>query len=131
MIKKYIWDTGALSLFFMNHKKTKSIMLEITDSKAQGFVPVIVLSEFYYKTWQKFGEQAAEVRTISLTDVLEEITLTSEDKFEIGELKIKNSELSIVDAIILTLTNKYGATLLTTDKPLTKVKGYTTLKLTY
>lgn len=131
MSKKFIWDTGALSLFFMGHSKAKSIMLDIQNSKAQGFVPLIVISEFYYKTWQKFGKQAAEVRTISILDILEEITMTSEDKFDVGELKIKNPELSMVDAIILTLSDKYRATLLTTDTPITEVKGYTTKKFAY
>ena len=131
MIKKYIWDTGALSLFFMNHQKTKLIMQDISKSQAKGQVPLVVLSEFYYKTWQKFGEQAAKIRIISILEILEEVTLTSEDIFEVGELKVKNSELSMVDAIILTLTNKHGAILITTDTPITMVKGYTTIKLTY
>lgn len=131
MSKNFIWDTGALSLFFMNHSKAKSIMQDIMNSEVQGFVPLIVISEFYYKTWQKFGKQAAEVRTISILDILEEISMQSEDKFDVGELKIKNPELSMVDAIILTLSDRYKATLLTTDTPITEVKGYKTIKLIY
>ena len=131
MRKKFIWDTGALSLFFMDHGKAKSIMQDIVNSKIQGFVPLIVISEFYYKTWQKFGKQAAEVRTISILDILEEISIQSDDKFDVGELKIKNPELSIVDAIILTLSDRYKGTLLTTDTPITEVKGYKTMKLIY
>ncbi len=131
MTKKFIWDTGAISLFFMDHKKAKSLMQDIVDSRSIGYVPLIVLSEFYYKTCQKFGEQAAQIRTLALLEILEEITMTSDDKFEVGELKVKNSELSMVDAVILTLTERYRATLLTTDEPLTRVKGYKILKLDY
>lgn len=131
MIKKYMWDTGALSLIFMNHNKAKSILQDIIHSKAVGYVPVIVLSEFYYKTWQKFGQQAAELRCISITDHMKEIELKSEDKFNVGELKVKNTELSIVDAVILTLSDKLGTTLLTTDQPLSKIRGYACVKLNY
>ncbi len=83
-------------------------MEDISRSQAKGYVPLVVLSEFYYKTWQKFGEQVAKIRIISILELLEEVTLTSEDKFEVGELKVKNSELSMIDAIILTLTNTHG-----------------------
>ena len=130
-MKRYIWDTGAISLFFMDHPKIKHHMREIVDNKALGYVPTITLSEFYYKTWQKFGKQAAQVRTITISNLMEEIALEPVDKFEIGELKIKNSQLSIVDAVILTLSRKHNATLLTTDTPLSKVKGYSAIKLKY
>ena len=130
-MKRYIWDTGAISLFFMDHTKIKNYMREIVENKAMGYVPIIILSEFYYKTWQKFGQQAAQIRTITISDIMGEIVLEAEDKFEVGELKIKNPELSMVDTIILTLSRKYGATLLTTDTPLSKVKGYSTIKVKY
>ena len=131
MIKKYIWDTGALSIFFAGNKMTKQKYKEIIKKKALGYVPTLVLSEFYYKSWQKFGQQAAEMRTISVSETMEELTLEIGDKFDVGELKVKNPELSIVDAVIMTLADRVGATILTTDGLITKEKGYSSIKLDF
>ena len=127
----YIWDTGALTLFFVQHAKAKKIMKEIVSGHHQGFVPRIVLTEFFYKTWQKFGEQAAQIQTINTKEVLTEIATNEEDIFRIGALKVKNPLLSMVDATILHLSKKVSATILTTDQAICDVYGYRSQKLIY
>lgn len=131
-MKTYLWDTGALSLFFANQSKTVSIMKKIFDKKCNGIVPTIVLAEFYYKSWHKFGEKAAQMRIINLRERgLQEVQFDSDDIYKIGGLKVRNNQLSIVDSIILTLSKKHKATILSTDTPLTKITGYNIIKLNY
>lgn len=131
-ISSYIWDTGALTLFFADHDEAKTLMREVKSGQSNGLVPSLILSEFYYKTWQKFGNQAAQVRTISLREnLLEILELENDDIFQIGELKIKNNVLSLADCVILTIAKRTKSTILTTDDPLNAIAGVKSKKLDF
>ena len=121
-MKKYLWDTGALTLYFAGHKKIKQIMNGTTNSIESGYIPRPVFAEFYYKTWQKFGEQAAKVRTITLQNSKnKEVFIDSSEIYDVGRLKVQYPQLSMVDAQILVLGKRENATILTTDEYLTRV----------
>ncbi len=68
-MKSYLWDTGALSQLFAKHHKAVSMMIKMINQETLGFVPTIVFAEFYYKTWQNFGEKAAQLRIINLKEI--------------------------------------------------------------
>lgn len=131
-MKRYLWDTGALSLFFANHQEAVSLMKGVRSGESWGGIPTIVLVEFYYKTWQKFGERAAQMRVINLKEYgLEEIQFDGSDIYKIGGIKVRDNKLSIVDSVILALAKKSKATILTTDTPISNVSGYKVKKLEY
>lgn len=116
---KYIWDTGALSLVYAKHKDATRYYRDILNSKHRGLVPDLVLSEFFYKTWSKFGEQAALVSTMNYeNEILEVVTHSEGDIYDIGDLKVKYSQLSMIDRLLIVLAKKFGATILTTDQPI-------------
>ena len=115
-MKKYIWDTGALALFFADHIKAKKIMQNIENENAIGYIPTSILAEYYYKAIEKYGKQGAQVQIITLTNsTLKEITLNNQYIFKIGELKVKYHKLSYIDRLVISLGIQEKPTLLTTD----------------
>ena len=129
---KYVWDTGALSLFFADHSDAKSLMRKITGGQARGHVPRIILAEFFYKTCQKLGKQVAEIRITALrhSDIIEE-PLEENDIVHTGMLKIKYPELSLADCVVANLGIKHKATVVTTEKEMTGIEGLKVIKLDY
>ena len=128
----YVWDTGALSLFFADHSKAKSLMKDITSGKALGFIPRIIMTEFFYKTCQKLGKQIAEIRITALRHTnIQEKPLEENDVVSTGMLKIKFPELSLADCIVVNLGEKSKATVITTEREITRVEGLKTIKLDF
>jgi predicted nucleic acid-binding protein len=92
--------------------------------KAEGYTCEINIVELYYKTCEKLGREAAEVRNasighskISILPLDERLTHTA------GSLKcIHRGKLSLADAYILAATKMLGGTLITTDSRLTELK---------
>lgn len=131
-MKKYIWDTGALSLYFASHKRAKDLMLEIESGKAVGYIATSIVAEYYYKAIQKYGKQAAQIQVITLMNSkLEGITLSRENIFKIGELKVKYHKLSFIDSVVVTLGLENKAMLVTTDEYIRDIKIIKTIKLDF
>lgn len=131
-MKSFVWDTGALVLYFVDHDIAQKLMSEIVNERSVGYIPQIVYSEFYYKTWQTFGEQAAIVQTLSLRESeLKEYILNETDLFRVGNAKIKYPILSIVDAIVLTTARATKSSIVTTDNGFSKIKGINIKKLNF
>ncbi len=127
-----IWDTGALSLFFANHPETKGYMQQIVVHKSIGYIPRLVLAEFFYKTCQKLGKRVAQIRLVALRQVpIIEEPISEEEVLGIGMLKVKHSNLSLADCVLIQLAKRYDATILTTEKPITTVKGIKAKKIPY
>jgi predicted nucleic acid-binding protein len=127
-----IWDTGALSLFFADHSEAKRYMQQITIKKSVGYIPRLILAEFFYKTCQKLGKEVAQIRLVALRQVpiIEEV-ISEEEVLGIGMLKIKHSNLSLVDCVLVQLAKKHHATILTTENPITTIKGIKARKFSY
>lgn len=108
------------------------IMNEIKSGKSTGYLPQLVISEFYYKTCQKFGEQAALLRTKAIRDsMLEEYILTEKDTYVVGKAKLEYSFLSIVDAVVFATSKATKSTVITSDSDFQKIKGLKVKKLEY
>jgi len=92
--------------------------------KAEGYTCEINIAELYYKTCEKLGREAAEVRNasirhskISILPLDERLTHTA------GGLKcIHRGKLSLADAYILAAAKMLGGTLITTDSRLAELK---------
>ncbi len=127
-----IWDTGALSLFFADHTEAKGYMQQITVHKSIGYIPRLILAEFFYKTCQKLGKKVAQIRLVALRQVpIIEEPISEEEVLGIGMLKVKHSNLSLADCVLVQLAKKHHATILTTEKPITTVKGIKAKKFSY
>ncbi|MCE7733862.1 MAG: type II toxin-antitoxin system VapC family toxin, partial [Candidatus Heimdallarchaeota archaeon] len=91
-----------------------------------------ILGEHYYKAIQKYGKKAAQVQVITLMNsALEGITLSRENIFKIGELKVKHHKLSYIDSVVVALGLQYKAILLTTDEYIKEIKIINTIKFDY
>ncbi|MHA2250949.1 MAG: PIN domain-containing protein [Candidatus Kariarchaeaceae archaeon] len=131
-MKSLIWDTGALALFFVNNEVLLKFMDDIVSGTSKGYVPQLVFSEFYYKTWQKFGEQAAILRTKTLRESsLEEYILDEKDTYVVGKFKLDYSFLSIIDAIVVASAKATNSVIITSDTDFLKVKGIKVKKINY
>ena len=127
-----IWDTGALSLFFADHTEAKGYMQQITVHKSIGYIPRLILAEFFYKTCQKLGKEVAQIRLVALRQVpIIEEPISEEEVLGIGMLKVEHSYLSLADCVLVQLAKRHHATILTTEKPITTVKGIKTKKISY
>lgn len=127
-----IWDTGALSLYFADHHETKRYMREILSQKYKGYIPRLILAEFFYKTCQKLGKEVAQIRLIALRQVpIREKTLQENDVLGVGMLKIQHPKLSLADCVLVQLAKNYQATILTTEKELTTIKDVKAKKIVF
>jgi len=112
----YVFDTGAFALFFGGYQPIKPFFDEVFRGDCLGVTCTLLLCEFWYKTCEKLGKDAAN-------DFYERI-ITSEiqvvDKLETAkvaaELKCKyRKQFSFVDCHALSLAKLYSGKLVTTD----------------
>ena len=107
-------------------------MKENISGKSKGYVPQLIFSEFYYKTWQKYGEQVALLRTKTIRDSpLEEFILEERDTYVAGKAKLDYSFLSIIDAIVIATSKATKSTIITSDSDFLKVKGVKVKKIEF
>lgn len=131
-IKKYLFDTGAITLFYADHSEVKKYYIEVQNSQAIGIVPKLILTEYYYKTWQFFGKQAAELRTNSFKNSKVRVCdMTDDDIFNAGKYKVRNTLLSIADCVAISCAVREGALILTTEDEMSSVKTAKVRKINY
>ena len=127
-----MFDTGAITLFYADHKEVVEIYNKVQSQNAKGIVPKLILSEYFYKTWQIFGRQAAELRTNAFRNSSVVVCdIEDEDIFNAGKFKVKNSTLSIADCIAIACATREGAIILTTEYEMKKIKQVKVRKLDY
>lgn len=127
-----IWDTGALSLYFADHHETREYMRKIVSQKNKGYIPRLIMAEFFYKTCQKLGKEVAQIRLVALRQVpIIEESISESDVLGIGMLKVKHSNLSLADCVLIQLAKKYNATILTTEREITTIKGVKAKKIIF
>lgn len=108
------------------------IVEQIKSSKSRGYIPQLIFSEFYYKTWQKFGEQVALLRTESLRESkFSEYILNEKDTYVVGKAKIDYPFLSIIDAFVIASSKATHSTIVTSNGDFLKVKGIKVKKIEY
>jgi len=122
-----VLDAGALSLFFAGDPRLIPYFNRIDQEQATGLITEINLTEYYYKTCQKIGKQAADthyflLRNSKLKTAGDE-SLTRLAGLERCKQKL---DLSLADCFALALAKRENATLVTTDRELGKVKDVPT-----
>ena len=128
----YLWDTGGLFLYFADHQEAKSIMIKIQNSEVEGYIPKLVLVEFYYKTMDNLGKKIADYQILLLRESKNVfVEIDYDDISNIGKLKSQYRDLSIVDSVICGLSRKLNAKIITTDDDFGKIKRIKYKKLEY
>ncbi|MBO3842085.1 MAG: PIN domain-containing protein [Candidatus Brockarchaeota archaeon] len=121
---KLIFDTGPLLLYFAEDNRVKGFFDEVIVDKAEGYTCEVNIAELYYKTCEKLGREAAEVRSASIRHSKISILPLDERLTRVaGSLKcIHRDKFSLVDAYILAATKMLGGILITTDSRLVEPK---------
>jgi predicted nucleic acid-binding protein len=97
---------------------------EVARGRVEGCTCEINLAEFYYKTCEKLGREAAEVRHASLRNSeLSILAINERLTRAAGGLKcVHKGRLSLADAYIVAVAKTLGGTLVTTDSRIGELK---------
>ena len=118
-----VLDAGVLSLFFAGDPRVVPYFNRIDQDQATGLITEINLAEYYYKTCQKIGKQAADTRYFLLRNSkLKTISDESLSRLAGVEKCKQELDLSLADCFALALAKREHATLLTTDRELGSAK---------
>lgn len=131
-MKKYIFDTGALMLYFAGHTRARELIDEVKAKNREAVIPLVVFIEFYYKSAKEYGKEITRMRLASLKTILQlENVLEEKNALIIGEIKLNNNSLSFVDSVLVLTAKKENGIIITTDTPVAKIKGISSEKLLY
>lgn len=122
MTTTFVFDTGALSLFYASDERLRVLVDKIQNWRAQGIISSVTLSEFYYKTCESLGRDIASLWSNQLSERMQVIWTDLELSLSAGMEKCRNNQLSLADAYALALTKRVSGILLTTDSELAKNK---------
>ncbi len=118
----FVFDTGALSLFYADDERLRLLVDKIHGERAQGLLSSVTLSEFYYKTCQNLGRDVATLWSSQLRERMQVVEADFDLSISAGLEKCRNNRLSLADSYALALTKRVGGVLLTTDSELAKSK---------
>ena len=124
MNEKLVLDAGILTLHFTDHEGVRQYFDAIDSGRSVGLMSSFNLAEFYYKTCQALGRQAADTRYFWLRNSELEVVDREELVRQAGLEKCRNSPmLSLADCFALALAKSESALLITTDGELAKAEG--------
>ncbi len=118
----FVFDTGALSLFYADDERLRPLVDKIHGERAQGLLSSVTLCEFYYKTCQSLGRDVATLWSRQLSERMQVVGADLELSLSAGLEKCRNNKLSLADSYALALSKRVGGILLTTDSELAKSK---------
>jgi len=114
---KYVIDVGVLALYFAGDLRVKKYFDEIFQGISEGYLCEVNLAEFYYKTAEKLGVDAADIRYEAIrASPIKQIPAGDEITREAGRIKLKyRGKISLADAFLIALTHQVEGIALTTD----------------
>ncbi len=119
----YLLDTKALIAFFNNEdgtEKIESILREIDENKADGYISATTITELYYLYSRRIGERVAKERIKQLKrSNLQVVPITENIAVKAGEYKIQ--AIPIADALIAACAHFIEAPVVTDDEHFEKV----------
>ncbi len=121
-MNSFVFDTGALSLFYADDERLRSLVDRIHGGGARALLSSVTLCEFYYKTCQSLGRDVATLWSRQLSERMQVVGADLELSLSAGLEKCRNNKLSLADSYALALSKRVGGTLLTTDSELAKSK---------
>lgn len=127
-----VFDTGALSAIFIGNEDVTKYFRRVENGSLTGYIPRVILAEFFYKTWQKHGRSVAEIRTIALRNsAVNEVSLDENDVFTIGRLKTTTPNLSLADCSLAAVAIRTKSIVLTTEALLLTLKEVKGKKISF
>ncbi len=131
-MKSHVFDTGALAQYFADNGQMREFFQRIAKRTLRGLVPIPILSELYYKTCQKLGNEVARIRYVSLRNSnLELVSLEDTLIIEAGRIKCQYSFTSLADSFATGLALLEKCPLVTTDGELEEIKGLKIVKISF
>lgn len=117
MKARYVIDTGALALYFSGDPRVKKHFNEILQGTSEGYLCEANLAEFYYKTAEKLGVDAADIRYEAVKNSpISQVPVEGELTREAAKVKLKHrGKVSLVDSFLIALTSQVKGVALTTD----------------
>lgn len=128
---KLAFDVGALSLYYAGNEKVRHYFDDVSSKLKTGFMSEVNLAEFYYKTAEKYGLDAAE--TWYMLTRRSRIIIVAPDEVitrEAAKLKLRyRKKLSLADCFAISTAINNHCTLITTDNKIKEVKEVATVYL--
>ena len=126
---RYLFDAGALSLFYAGDRRVKTYFDEVFSERSEGYVSEVNLAEFYYKTGEKLGLETAENWYLQIRRSDVKVVAPNENTTrKAARLKIKHDgKLSLADCFALATTSNLDASIVTTDSRIKKAGEAPTL----
>ena len=123
MKNRYIFDAGALALYFAGNDKVKDYFNKVFDMEVEGFILEINLAEFYYKTAEVLGLEVAEIRYRMIRNSeLKQLSAVDEVTRKAAIVKLRNkNKLSLADSFLIAEAEDLDARIITTDKSIKEV----------
>jgi len=120
---KYIIDAGVLALYFAGDQRVKKYFNEIFQGVSEGYLCEVNLAEFYYKTAEKLGINAADIRYEAIrVSPIKQIPVKDELTREAAKIKVKyRDKISLADAFLIALTYQVKGIALTTDPAIKEI----------
>jgi predicted nucleic acid-binding protein len=122
--RSYVFDAGAISLFYAGANAVKPYFERIFSGRARGFVSEVNLAEFYYKSVEKHGKTTAELWYVQVRRSRVKPVPPGERITRRAALwKVQKGGLSLADCFALATREDKAETLLTTDSLLKDAGG--------
>lgn len=122
---KIVFDTGPLFLYHAGGKlgeKVRPYFNDVLAGRSIGLISEVTLAEYFYKTCQKLGKEAAETRVAIIRgERYRVVPLDEPQSVPAGLLKCKYTDISLADALVTSLAKNTNALLLTSDEDLSSV----------
>ena len=118
---KAVIDTRFFVVHFLaedeeTKKKTRRMLESLQKEASLGFVPTIVVHEFYKFEMENFGREVADMRMNAiLKSELNTVNLDSSTAIEAARLRCKYADLPMADAIIAATAIKTSSDFVLTD----------------
>jgi predicted nucleic acid-binding protein len=115
-VKRYVFDTGALALYFDGDPAVRRHLREVDRGAAEGLVTDLCLTELQYKVCETKGTREAEVdgRTLRAS----RLRIVRSGPFLDGAWRLKcryRQRFSLVDCVNLAVAQVNPSRILTTD----------------
>jgi predicted nucleic acid-binding protein len=119
----FVFDTGALSLFFAEDERLRRLVDGVRRGRDRGILCSVTLAEFYYKTCQSLGRDVATLWSRQLSERMQVVAADQDMSLSAGLEKCRNGSLSLADCYALALAIQAKGVLLTTDSALARSKA--------
>ena len=121
-MRKFVFDTSFLFLYFLKIKDAMDILNQVNQQKAIAYTIYLNISEFFYINMkhEKREEVGNKINSV-MNSPIRIVSLSKRMALRAGELKAKHDSLSLVDCYIIALAEAKKAQVVTSDSGIANV----------